>query len=77
MDNLEKRIYELVEEYLKDNPDVKMYYVLPPRAKVSEWLLNQHNNYETIVSSGGATQVSSLIGNQFIKKTVYFFHKKI
>ena len=42
-----------------------MYYVLPPRAKVSEWLLNQHNNYETIVSSGGATQVSSLIGNQF------------
>lgn len=56
---------QLVEEYLKDNPDVKMYYVLPPRAKVSEWLLNQHNNYETIVSSGGATQVSSLIGNQF------------
>lgn len=55
----------LVEEYVNGNEDVKMYYVLPPRASVSEWLQNQHHNYEEITRSGGTKKVQSLIGNEF------------
>jgi len=54
---------DLIREFNNDNPDVRMYYILPPRAKVSEWLTSQHNNYEEIVTSGGSTRVKSLIGN--------------
>ena len=56
---------DLIDAYVNDNTNVRMYYVLPPRATASEWLLSQHNNYEEIVKSGGTKTVKSLIGNQF------------
>jgi hypothetical protein len=60
---------DLISEYNnpKDskNPKVRLYYVLPPRAKASEWLKTQHKNYETIKNSKGATRVKQLIGNKF------------
>lgn len=58
---------DLICQFEAKNPNVRMYYVLPPRAKASEWLMSQHKNYEAI-SKNATVRVRALIGNQF---TVY------
>ena len=56
---------QIVDEYERNNPKVRMYYVVPPTTTIKDWFLNQRHNYDKIVSSNGTTQVKSLVGNEF------------
>ena len=72
-DNKIKTDKQLVDQYIKQTIDsnepkkVKLFYIVPPKAKVSSWLTNLHNVYR---NKQGETLETWNIGNNFTSYNV-------